>query len=43
MDSTLIYIILFVIMVINFIIFGMYNNLIRLQNKVKKYKANIQL
>ena len=41
--ENIIYIILFVILIINFIIFGMYNKLIKLQNKVKKAKANIEI
>lgn len=43
MDNNLIYIILVVILIINFVIFGMYNKLIRLQNRVKKAKANIEI
>ena len=43
MDNTLIYIILVVILIINFIIFFIYNKLIRLQNKVKKAKADIEI
>ena len=42
MDN-LIYIILVVILIINFIVFGVYNKLIRLQNRVKKSKANIEI
>lgn len=43
MDNNLIYIILVVMLIINFIVFGMYNKLIRLQNRVKKAKANIEI
>ena len=43
MENNLIYIILFVIMVINFMVFAMYNKLIKLQNKVKKHKSNIEI
>ena len=43
MDNNLIYIILVIILVINFMIFGVYNKLVRLQNRVKKAKANIEI
>ena len=43
MDNNLIYIILVVILIINFMIFGTYNKLIKLQNRVKKAKANIEI
>lgn len=43
MGNNLLYVILVVILIINFIIFGMYNRLIKLQNKVKKAKANIEI
>ena len=39
----IIYIILTVILVIIFIIFAKYNKLIKLQNNVKKAKANIEI
>ena len=43
MDSNLLYIILVVILIINFVIFGMYNKLVKLQNRVKKESANIEI
>ena len=43
MDNSLIYIILVVILFINFIVLGVYNKLIKLQNKVKKSQANIEI
>jgi len=43
MGNNLLYVILVVILIINFIIFAMYNRLVRLQNRVKKAKANIEI
>lgn len=43
MNSNLLYIILVVILIINFVIFGMYNKLVKLQNRVKKESANIEI
>lgn len=38
-----IYVILFVLLIVIFIILGKYNSLIKLQNRVKKAKANIEI
>lgn len=38
-----VYVILFVLLIVIFIIFGKYNSLIKLQNRVKKAKANIEI
>lgn len=38
-----VYVLLFVVLIIIFIIFRMYNKLIKLQNKVKKSRANIEI
>lgn len=38
-----VYVILFVILIVIFIILGKYNTLIKLQNRVKKAKANIEI
>lgn len=43
MENNLIYIILIVILIINFMILGIYNRLIKLQNRVKKAEANIEI
>ena len=43
MGNNLIYIILVVILIINFIVIRMYNKLIKLQNRVKKAKADIEI
>ena len=39
----IVYIILIVLLILIFIIFAVYNKLIKLQNKVKKAKANIEI